>query len=117
MSGKWFADGLRFECTQCGNCCRNHGDYTHVYLAPHDVQAIAAYLRLSREEFLARHCTLDEGWVTLRTDAPACPVQRCLRCEGDGAVSARRAHHGADRVRDDRGSGELQCGSALKSGR
>jgi Fe-S-cluster containining protein len=73
MSPKpWYARGLRFECTQCGNCCRNHGDYTHVYLAPHDVQAIAAYLRLSREEFLARHCTLDEGWVTLRTDAPAC---------------------------------------------
>lgn len=69
----WYDKGLRFNCTQCGNCCRNHGDYSYVYLAERDIEAIAAHLGLSREAFLERHCQSEEGWVSLRTDAPACP--------------------------------------------
>ena len=53
--GFWHADGLRFECTQCGNCCKNHGDYAFVYLSPSDVAAIAAYLKLCEADFLAHH--------------------------------------------------------------
>ncbi len=74
MSPKsWYDKGLRFECTQCGNCCTNHGDYTYVYLAEADVEAIAAHLGLSRRSFLARYCTREDGFVSLRMDAPACP--------------------------------------------
>ena len=30
--GPWFKDGIRFQCTACGNCCRNHGDgFDYVY--------------------------------------------------------------------------------------
>jgi len=74
MSPKsWYHKGLRFECTQCGNCCTNHGDYTYVYLAEADVEAIAAHLGLSRRRFLARYCTREDGFVSLRMDEPACP--------------------------------------------
>lgn len=69
----WYAKGLKFSCTQCGNCCRNHGEYSFVYLMPSEVGSIAAWLGLSRREFLARHCTRKDGAVTLRTDSPACP--------------------------------------------
>jgi Fe-S-cluster containining protein len=69
----WFGAGLRFECTQCGNCCRNLGEYTHVYLGERDVRAIAEHLGLSREAFLARYCREDSGWIVLRMDEPACP--------------------------------------------
>lgn len=68
----WYAKGLRFECTRCGNCCRNHGAYSHVYLTPADVGAIARHLGLSKPAFLERYCKCEDGWVTLRTDAPAC---------------------------------------------
>jgi hypothetical protein len=64
---------LRFACTRCGNCCRNHGDYTHVYLAPTDVSAIARHLGMPETDFLARYCQAEDGWVTLRMDSPACP--------------------------------------------
>ena len=78
---RWYAGGLRFACTQCGNCCRNHGDYAFVYLAEADVRAIAEHLGLARGEFLERHCERSDGWITLRMDAPACPFldsqQRC----------------------------------------
>ncbi len=73
MSSKpWYSNGLRFECTQCGNCCRNHGDYSYVYLTRHDVSAIADHLGLPRDRFVAEHCVVEDGWVTLRMDAPAC---------------------------------------------
>jgi len=77
----WYAKGLRFACTQCGNCCRNHGDYAFVYLTPPEVASIAAWLGLSKPAFLARYASRKDGAVTLRTDSPACPFlgpdQRC----------------------------------------
>ena len=75
-SKPWYDKGLRFECTRCGNCCRNHGDYAYVYLAEADVSAIARHLGMEREEFLRTHCKEEDGWVTLRMDAPACAFLR-----------------------------------------
>jgi len=69
----WYGKGLRFACTQCGNCCRNHGAYAFVYLTPSEVTSIASHLGLTRRQFLHRHCTRHEGAVTIRTDTPACP--------------------------------------------
>jgi len=72
-SNPWYSNGLRFSCTRCGNCCRNHGAYTYVYLAPADVSAIARHLGLSQRVFLETYCKAEDGWVTLRMDSPACP--------------------------------------------
>jgi len=77
----WYRKGLRFTCRQCGNCCRNHGEYSFVYLMPPEVAAIAAHLRLGRHDFLSRYCARKDGAVTLRTDTPACPfLQEDHRC-------------------------------------
>ena len=69
----WYEKGLRFSCTRCGNCCRNHGDYAYVYLAAADVSAIARHLGMTEPEFLAAYCQAEDGWVSLRMDRPACP--------------------------------------------
>ena len=45
----WYAQGLRFECTQCGNCCSGFPGY--VWLTLEDMERIAAYLKLTRDEF------------------------------------------------------------------
>jgi Fe-S-cluster containining protein len=71
-SKPWYANGLRFTCTRCGNCCRNRGGYSYVYLTPEDVAAIAGYLELPRRQFLETYCTTDNDWVVLRMDRPAC---------------------------------------------
>ena len=71
-SKPWYDKGLRFSCTRCGNCCRNHGAYTYVYLMPQDVSAIALHLGMSEAAFLEAHCQREDGWVTLRMDSPAC---------------------------------------------
>jgi len=70
---QWYHKGLRFECQRSGRCCKTHGEYAFIYLALADVEAISAFLKLTREEFLARHCAEDEGYIILRIDAPECP--------------------------------------------
>ena len=42
----WYRDGLRFACTQCGNCCS--GDPGYVWVTRDDIRRIAELLR--REE-------------------------------------------------------------------
>jgi hypothetical protein len=70
----WYANGLRFECTGCGNCCRNHGGYAFVSLTAVELREIPAFLGLTRTEFLERYCSVEPGFLpTLRMDAPACP--------------------------------------------
>lgn len=39
--GAWFAAGLRFECTACGDCCRREGD---VFVSPDEAAAIVRYV-------------------------------------------------------------------------
>ena len=41
-SRKWYADGLHFECTQCGNCCSGPPGY--VWVTKQDIKAIARHL-------------------------------------------------------------------------
>ena len=49
---KWYSDGLRFKCTQCGNCCSGAPGY--VWVTRKEIQQIA--------EYLGR----DDGWLTER---------------------------------------------------
>ena len=39
---KWYASGLKFECTQCGNCCSGAPGY--VWATKEEIQAIAKFL-------------------------------------------------------------------------
>lgn len=46
--------GLRFKCTQCGECCRGSPGY--VWLSQNDIIAIAGHLNISEESFLETYC-------------------------------------------------------------
>ncbi len=64
---------LRFECTQCGRCCRNNGGYAHVYLNEEETDALADHLGLTLITFLERYTFVDEdGWTQLRTTGDRC---------------------------------------------
>lgn len=72
--------GLRFECTRCGRCCTNHGDYAHVYLSGAEVRALARYLDLPLEDFERRYTFVDEdGWTQLQLAG-----DRCVFLQVDG---------------------------------
>lgn len=47
---EWYVEeGLRFTCTQCGNCCTGPPGY--VWFDEHEVRAMADYLKVSEAEF------------------------------------------------------------------
>ena len=39
---KWYRDGLRFTCTQCGNCCS--GDPGYVWVTKEEIRQISKFL-------------------------------------------------------------------------
>lgn len=50
----WYAAGLRFGCTSCGDCCRGP-DAGYVFVEAEDVEALAAHLELDVQEFGRRY--------------------------------------------------------------
>jgi Fe-S-cluster containining protein len=49
----WYADGLRFACTQCGRCCGGAPGY--VWVTSDEIAALARRLGLPVEAFRKRH--------------------------------------------------------------
>lgn len=49
----WYASGLRFQCTGCGNCCT--GAPGHVWVNQAEIEALAGQLGVAVDEFLARY--------------------------------------------------------------
>ncbi len=49
----WYHAGLRFSCTQCGNCCSGAPGY--VWVNGEEIDHIAAFLGLHPEEFTRVH--------------------------------------------------------------
>ncbi len=45
----WYADGLRFQCQGCGDCCRGPGGY--VWVTQEEAEAIAAELNMNFRDF------------------------------------------------------------------
>ena len=60
---RWYAGGLRFTCTQCGNCCTGPPGY--VWFSRREALAIAGHLNIDLETFLRRHAHTVNGRWTL----------------------------------------------------
>lgn len=84
----WYAKGIRFECTQCADCCHAHGEYDRVYLDRSEAESMAKLKSLSLEEFIDRHCFIEDGAVLLRFVEGKCGMLEGRRC---GVYSARPA--------------------------
>ena len=79
---------LRFECTGCGECCTNRGEYAYVYVGDREARALGKLLDLSLREFEKRYTFIDEdGWSQLKMDEGRCifldPATK--RCNAYGA--------------------------------
>ena len=57
----WWKDGLRFECTACGRCCSNHGEFAYVFSTRAERKAIAERLGLSLRAFEERYTERVDG--------------------------------------------------------
>ena len=75
--------GLLFECTECGECCSNHGQYAHVYLTLAEVRVLAELLETPIRVFRSRYTFVDaDGWIQLRGSHERCVFldPKSLRC-------------------------------------
>ncbi|MCC7144945.1 MAG: YkgJ family cysteine cluster protein [Phycisphaeraceae bacterium] len=65
----WYAQGLRFTCTQCGNCCT--GPEGYVWYTDEEELAMAERLKVSREQFRTRYAHQVEGhWSLMEKFSP-----------------------------------------------
>jgi Fe-S-cluster containining protein len=46
----WYRDGLRFKCTECGQCCTGKPGY--VWVEKEEIQNIAAYLNITVDKMM-----------------------------------------------------------------
>ena len=77
----FYSDGLHFECTGCGECCKIHGNHAYVYLTPKNISDIANSLGMTPDEFDETHCTQDEdGNVILTMIDRQCNFLRDNQC-------------------------------------
>ena len=60
----WYAAGLKFSCTQCGNCCS--GPPGHVWISNDEIAAISRLLQITPEETVDRYCRKIGEQVSLR---------------------------------------------------
>lgn len=59
----WYEEGLRFTCTQCGNCCTGPPGY--VWFTDEEATAMATAAGLETAEFRHRHAKRVNGKWTL----------------------------------------------------
>ena len=63
----WYADGLRFRCTQCGNCCTGAPGY--VWVNEEEIRAIADFRGETVEEVTGLYTRMARRGRTLRDSA------------------------------------------------
>ena len=63
----WYADGLRFSCTQCGKCCT--GDPGYVWVTDEELAKLAKFRGDRASEFAAVYTRSARGHRTLREKA------------------------------------------------
>src|SRR3954452_20128579 len=59
----WYADGLNFTCSQCGNCCT--GGPGFVWISEQEVARLAACLGITPEETFEKYCRDVGGRLSL----------------------------------------------------
>lgn len=59
----WYADGLHFKCTECGQCCTGAPGY--IWVNDQEIKNIAEHLNLSTEEFAKRYLRQVKGRLSL----------------------------------------------------
>lgn len=60
----WYADGLNFTCTQCGNCCGGAPGY--VWITREEIVRIAEFLSITPEQMVETYCRKVGGKWSLK---------------------------------------------------
>lgn len=75
-----YAEGIRFSCQGCGECCRNRGNYSYVYVSLPERRRLARHLRIPTRLFTLRYCDKTDGFFHLRSRGKDCIFMEGNRC-------------------------------------
>jgi uncharacterized protein len=95
----WFADGLQFTCSQCGNCCS--GPPGFVWVTREEIGRVAEFLEISPAEVVEKYCRKIGGRFSLkerkhpRHGGYDCIFVKEIPAEGSksGKLSAGKVEH------------------------
>lgn len=62
----WFSEGLRFQCTGCGQCCTKEPGY--VFLSLLDLEKLSDHFQISPQDFLKKYTRLVDDRYALLED-------------------------------------------------
>jgi hypothetical protein len=62
--GPWYAEGLKFTCAQCGNCCT--GGPGFVWVSDVELKRLAEHLKMTEREVVAKYCRRVDGKISLK---------------------------------------------------
>lgn len=77
---KLYANGIRFECTGCGECCKSRGRYGYIYVILEERQQLARHLGLTTAAFTRKHCEKTDGLFHLKNPSKDCQFLDGVRC-------------------------------------
>lgn len=60
----WYAEGLKFTCTQCGNCCT--GEPGYVWISKVEIERLAEFLKIPRGEVVNKYGRNLGGRISLK---------------------------------------------------
>ena len=91
----WYADGLKFTCQQCGNCCTGGPGY--VWISNEEIERLAEFLKLSQTETIEKYCRRINGRLSLKEvrrgalyDCVFLTEEKVESSNGDRVVHTRR---------------------------
>jgi Fe-S-cluster containining protein len=88
QNSEWYADGLRFTCTQCGNCCT--GPTGYVWFNVRELGEMAKFAGISEKEFIRRHARKINGRFSLN-ERQTSHGYDCVFLQRDDAGNPRKA--------------------------
>ena len=60
----WYGDGLKFTCTQCGNCCTGAPGY--IWISDEEIERLARHLKMPAERVVEEYCRKIGGRTSLK---------------------------------------------------
>jgi Fe-S-cluster containining protein len=82
----FYAKGLKFSCTGCGDCCRSrNGRPSWVYVTIEERRRLAQHLKIRTSDFTRKYCEKPGGFWHLRNPTSDCVFLDGARCTVYGA--------------------------------
>jgi uncharacterized protein len=90
----WYADGLSFTCTQCGNCCT--GGPGVVWISREEIVRLADLLGITPEQTVERYCHKIDGRFSLTESRNARGEYDCVFLHEETTKKNARGADGHD---------------------